>query len=107
MEIRNENLVGDYINIDSWMRNVEMESHYEFYKHVLKYANIFNGMHSGSLYPNGKLHRWVLDKHKPQTIGYIIDPYNVFAPSERYLQSLETNVQGFYYSHVGCTLQNN
>ena len=102
----NENLVGDYINISSWMRNVEMESHYEFYKKVLKYANIFNGLHTGSIYPDGKLHRWVLDFNIPKAMGYSVYTRNEFKPSERYLQSLAEMQQDFRYLNVGCTVNN-
>ena len=89
------------------MSKLDMESHYDFYKKVVQYANVFNGIHSGSIYPNGKIHRWILDEYKPQSIGYSIHLYNDFIPSEKYLQTLENNKHGYRYNNVGCSLIRN
>ena len=103
----NEHIVGQSINIDSWMKYLKIESHHEFYKKVIKYASLLDGIHCGDIYPRGLIHRWVLDVNTPQAVGYLVDPKNDFRASERYLQSFLHTDQGYMYSDVGCNLYNN
>ena len=100
----NEELIGESINIESWMEKLEIESQYEFYEKVVRYAVMFNGTQVGDVYPQGHILKWELDYERPEAVGYFAHLSNGFRASDRFRRSLEDVGQGYMITVDGRLL---